>query len=234
MSSPVTLDNPICVALDSDDADRVRALARATRDAVGMYKIGLTAYVAHGATLVGDLATQRPVFLDLKLHDIPMQVEGAARAAARTGASFVTVHALGGSEMVAAAVAGAGATNVLAVTVLTSLSAQDLNSLGIGRSPAELVPRLADAALTAGASGLVCSAHEVAHLRDRFGPRDGGGPLLVVPGIRDAADSRDDQRRTMSARAAVDAGADIVVIGRPITGSDDPAQAARSLLEGLE
>lgn len=232
MSTPVAIDNPICVALDSDDAERVRAWARATRATVGMYKVGLTAYIAHGASLVTELAAQRPVFLDLKLHDIPAQVEGAARAAARTGASFITAHALGGPAMVAAAVNGAEATNVLAVTVLTSLSADDLNSLGIERSPADLVMKLSHAALEAGAAGLVCSPHEVAALRARFGARVDGGPLLVVPGIRDVP-ADDDQRRTMSARDTVAAGADIVVIGRPITASDDPAGAARAILEGL-
>ncbi|MDQ3964403.1 MAG: orotidine-5'-phosphate decarboxylase [Actinomycetota bacterium] len=233
MKSSVAIDNPICVALDSSDAERVRELARATRPTVGLFKVGLTAYVAHGATLVTELAAERPVFLDLKLHDIPAQVEGAARAAADTGASFVTAHALGGPAMISAAVNGAGETNVLAVTVLTSLSAEDLNALGIERSPADLVMKLAHTALEAGASGLVCSSHEVAALRDRFGRRAEGGPLLVVPGIRDAP-TDDDQRRTMSAKGAVDAGADIVVIGRPITASDDPEQAARTILESLE
>lgn len=233
MSSPVTIDNPICVALDSSDRERILELARATRASVGMYKVGLTAYVSHGAGIVTELSAHRPVFMDLKLHDIPVQVEGAARAAARTGAAFVTVHALGGPAMVGAAVNGAGATNVLAVTVLTSLGTEDLMSLGIERSPADLVMKLAHSALDAGAAGLVCSPHEVAALRARFGARDDGGPLLVVPGIRDAPENRDDQRRTMSASAAVAAGADVVVIGRPITGSDDPAGAAQAILEGL-
>ena len=233
MSSPVTIDNPICVALDSSDRERILELARATRANVGMYKVGLTAYISYGAEIVTELSVDRPVFLDLKLHDIPVQVEGAARAAAQTGAAFVTVHALGGPAMVGAAVNGAGATNVLAVTVLTSLSAEDLNSLGIERSPSDLVMKLAHAALEAGAAGLVCSPHEVAALRERFGPRADGGPLLVVPGIRDVP-TDDDQRRTMSASTAVTAGADVVVIGRPITGADDPARAAQDILEGLQ
>lgn len=232
MSSPVTIENPVCVALDSSERERVLDLASATRPSVGMYKVGLTAYVAHGAALVKELSAQRPVFLDLKLHDIPVQVEGAARAAADTGAAFVTVHASGGPAMVAAAVAGTDATNVLAVTVLTSLSAADLNATGVERSPADLVMKLAHVALEAGAAGLVCSPQEVAALRDRFGTRDDGGPLLVVPGIR-TVPVNDDQVRTMSARAAMDAGADIVVIGRPITGADDPGQAAQTILEGL-
>lgn len=232
MSSLPTLDNPICVALDSSERDELSRLARVTYENVGMFKVGLTAYVAYGAPLVTELRAQRPVFLDLKLHDIPIQVEGAARAAAATGASFLTVHALGGRAMVKAAVTGAGATNVLAVTVLTSLGTEDLHSMGIDRSPADLVMKLAHTALDAGAAGLVCSPQEVAALRDRFGSSDSGGPLLVVPGIRDVPGD-DDQRRTMSARDAIDAGADVIVVGRPITGAADPADAALSMLQGL-
>ncbi|MDQ4065006.1 MAG: orotidine-5'-phosphate decarboxylase [Actinomycetota bacterium] len=207
-------------------------LAHATAPSVGLLKIGLTAFVAHGRDLVTDLADLRPVFLDLKLHDIPVQVAGAMRAAAATGAAFVTVHAAGGTEMIRAAVESAGATRVLAVTVLTSLDADALRALGFNAQPDELVADLAAAALDAGAHGLVCSSHEVAGLRSRFGAVADGGPFLVVPGIRDGT-AGDDQRRTASAAAARAAGADILVVGRPITAAPDPAAAARALATSL-
>lgn len=229
MTHSSEIANPICVALDSDDRDRVVELARLTAPHVGLLKIGLTAFVAHGRDLVRELAALRPVFLDLKLHDIPAQVGGAMRAAADSGADFVTVHASGGTEMVRAAVEASGSTRVLAVTVLTSLDRPALAALGLRADPEELVVGLARAAIDAGADGLVCSPHEVALLRARFGPVDAGGPLLVVPGIRANGASADDQKRTASATEAIAAGADVLVVGRPITAAPDPAAAARSL-----
>ena len=203
-------------------------LARATAPHVGLLKVGLTAFVAHGHALVRELKGLRPVFLDLKLHDIPVQVAGAIRAARASGADLVTVHASGGQEMIRAAVNAANGTSVLAVTVLTSLDRAALTALGLHVEPQELVSSLAAAAIDAGADGLVCSPQEVAQLRARFGTRDNGGPLLVVPGIR-ATRPADDQKRTASAPEAIAAGADVLVIGRPITAASDPAAAARAL-----
>jgi orotidine-5'-phosphate decarboxylase len=135
--------------------------------------------------------------------------------------------------MVAAAVDAAENLKILAVTVLTSLRAPDLASLGIAGSPEEAVLRLADMALDAGAAGLVCSGREAAMLRERFGPASSGGPVLVVPGIRLAAGPSTDQQRTFGPRAAVEAGSDLIVVGRPITGASNPGAAARSILEQL-
>jgi orotidine-5'-phosphate decarboxylase len=224
-----TLENPICVALDSPDQDTLLATARATKDHVGVFKIGLTAFASGGPRIVKELSAERPVFLDLKLHDIPMQVEGAVEAVAASGARYTTVHASGGPEMLRAAARAAGDVVVLAVTVLTSLADAELRAVGISGSTEDAVVRLAEIALDAGVPGLVCSPLELDVLRSRFGPSNAGGPLLVVPGIRGEGAGEDDQRRTLSARAAIDRGADMIVVGRPITASGDPAGAARAL-----
>ena len=223
------IDNPICVALDSPDQDTLLGIARSTKEYVGVYKIGLTAFASGGPRLVQMLSADRPVFLDLKLHDIPMQVAGAVAAVGASGARFTTVHASGGAAMLSAAARAAGDVVVLAVTVLTSLDKDDLADVGISGSTEDAVVRLADLALNAGVPGLVCSPLELDVLRDRFGVRSAGGPLLVVPGIRSSAADDDDQRRTLSAREAIDRGADMIVVGRPITASGDPASAARAL-----
>lgn len=215
-------DPPICLALDLTDRDAIDDLAHRTAAHVGMFKVGLTAFVAHGHDLVRELGELRPVFLDLKFHDIPTQVEGAVRAARASGARMLTIHAGGGSKMIEAAVrASEDELIVLAVTVLTSLDAKDLSDMGVAGEPSEQVRRLADVALAAGAHGLVCSPHEVADLRRRVGP----GPAIVVPGIR-AGGSDDDQKRTMGPEEAIALGADLLVVGRPISEAADPAASA--------
>ncbi|HWC14395.1 MAG TPA: orotidine-5'-phosphate decarboxylase [Actinomycetota bacterium] len=229
----LTLDNPICVPLDFAERARVVATAGAVAPHVGMLKIGLTTFISDGRGLVEELSSLRPVFLDLKLHDIPMQVEGAMAAVAATGAAYTTVHSLGGADMVRTAVEASGETLVLAVTILTSIDAPDLERAGITGSPEDAVLRLAAVALEGGAPGLVCSPREVAALRDRFGRRADGGPLLVVPGIRSSDAAPDDQRRTLGARQALEAGADVIVVGRPITAAADPARAAAALSQKL-
>ncbi|MFP5298024.1 MAG: orotidine-5'-phosphate decarboxylase [Actinomycetota bacterium] len=228
-----SLKNPICLALDSRDPDRVATLASATQDHVGMFKVGLTAFVSFGSYLSSSLAAQRPVFLDLKLHDIPAQVSGAIRAVADTGASLVTIHASGGAEMVKAAADAAGDVTILAVTILTSLDDPGLSEIGMTPPAEKAVLTLAELALSNGAHGLVCSALEVEAIRARFGPHDRGGPLLVVPGIRPSGSDVGDQRRTMTPREALAAGADVLVIGRPITEAPDPAEAARRIVEEI-
>lgn len=223
-------ENPICAALDTPDEETFRSLVGELAPHVGVFKVGLTAHVALGGDALREAARHRPVFLDLKLHDIPVQVAGAVRAAAATGASLLTVHASGGSAMIAAAVEAAPAdVTVVAVTVLTSLSDEDLSSLGMGSSVDKQVLGLAEVAIGSGAGGLVCSPLEVGALRARLGPE----PLLVVPGIRPAGASSADQKRTLGPREALEAGADLLVVGRPLTGASDPAAAAAGLLEEL-
>lgn len=230
----MNLHTPICVALDQRDPDEVARVASGVQPYVGLFKIGLTTFVSFGSYLTRSLAAQRPVFLDLKLHDIPAQVAGAVASVPETGAGLVTVHAAGGADMVRAAVEAAGETvEILAVTVLTSLDQAALDRIGLTGSPKEAVLRLADLALNSGAHGLVCSPQEVADIRSRFGSRDEDGPLLVVPGIRPHGSEAGDQRRTLTPREAVDAGADIIVVGRPITSASDPAIAAKDIAEEI-
>jgi orotidine-5'-phosphate decarboxylase len=230
---PVSLENPVCVALDLPDADAIREMALKVEEHVGVFKIGLTAFAGAGPALVSELGARRPVFVDLKLHDIPAQVSGAVAAIADGGASYATIHASGGSDMIRAAVDAADGVTILSVTVLTSLDSAQLQRIGFSGNAQSTVLRLAEEALQAGSPGLVCSPLEITSLRTEFGARDAGGPLLVVPGIRSHGAARDDQRRTLSARDAVEAGADMIVVGRPITAATDPTEAARGIQEEL-
>ena len=218
-------ENPLVVALDVSDPRRAESLARAVGPTVGMVKVGLELFTAHGPACVVRIRSIAPVFLDLKLHDIPTTVERAARNAARLGVATLTVHAMGGEAMVAAAVRGAAQGSeeaghaspaVLAVTVLSSLSGESL------ASPASL----AFEARAAGAAGAVVSGEDVAVVREATGEEF----CLVVPGIRPAGSNGHDQIRILTPEEALDAGADYLVIGRPITGANDPAAAARSIL----
>lgn len=228
------MSSRLCIALDRPDAVSIMRLAAETQEHAGVFKLGLTAIYGAGAGLVADLKQVRPVFVDAKLHDIPAQVAGATSAIGELGGSYVTVHASGGHEMVAAAVAAAPpGLLVLAVTVLTSLDDDELARLGMTAPVQRTVLGLAERALDAGAHGLVCSPLEVAALRSRFGARERGGPLLVVPGIRPAGSDPGDQRRTLTPGAALEAGADLLVVGRPVTEAPDPAAAARALSKEL-
>jgi orotidine-5'-phosphate decarboxylase len=221
----------LAVALDLSEREEILRMAAVLRDRVGVAKIGLEAFVTHGPALVSEvLALGVPVFLDLKLHDIPNTVERAARGAARLGVSMLTVHASGGEAMLRAAVAGActatPAPAVLAVTVLTSLDDAALASLGIAGGAAGRTAAWAELARECGCAGVVCSAREAAALRAALGP----GFLLVTPGVRPAGGEAGDQRRVATPREAVAAGADLLVVGRPITGAPDPAAAADAVL----
>jgi orotidine-5'-phosphate decarboxylase len=225
--------NPIIAALDTTDLATAQSWARTLGDRVGMLKLGLAFFLAQGPAGVRAVTTA-PVFLDLKLHDIPNTVAGAVSAVLPLGAAMVTLHAAGGSAMIEAArraaeTAGPARPKLLAVTVLTSLSAQALAETGVDATPRAQVLRLAKLALAAGADGLVCSPLEVAMLRDEIGPE----PLLVVPGIRPAGAPAGDQARTLTPREAMAAGADWLVIGRPITGAADPASAATAISADL-
>jgi orotidine-5'-phosphate decarboxylase len=228
------LMNPVYVALDTTDIDYARQLAERVRGSVGGLKLGLEFFNAHGPDGVRSFeGCGLPIFLDLKLHDIPNTVAGAARAAASLGVSLLNVHAQGGSAMMRAALEAAKSvspsTKVIAVTILTSLSDADLLSIGMIPAIADQVVRLATLARQCGLDGVVCSAHEIARLRKELGP----DILLVVPGIRPAGSALGDQRRVMGPTEALDAGADILVIGRPITAASDPALAARSIAQNL-
>ena len=226
----------ICAALDVPDPSAARALAEKLAGHVGILKLGLELFVAHGrAALDAVRGFGLPIFLDLKLHDIPQTAEAAARGAAALGARLITCHAAGGAEMVAACKRGleAGAQSadeqpplLLAVTVLTSLGDDDLKQIGlVGPAPAA-VERLGRLALEAGANGLVCSPQEVRSLRASLG----AGPLLVVPGIRPASNGGpDDQKRVGTPAATVRAGADLLVVGRPLRDAKDPAAAADAI-----
>jgi orotidine-5'-phosphate decarboxylase len=191
--------------------------------------VGLTLFAAHGPEALFEVGQHGRVFCDLKLHDIPTQVRGAARSLASKGVWLTTVHASGGRAMVAAAVEGAAAagsgTLVAAVTVLTSLDASELVLVGFGSDPAAQVLRLASLAVGAGAQALVCSPQEVAAVRAELGP----GVLLVTPGVRPAGGDLGDQSRVATPAAAVAAGADYLVVGRPITASSDPRAAAETI-----
>jgi orotidine-5'-phosphate decarboxylase len=227
----MTPSDRVCAALDFPTWERAEPFARAVAPAVGMLKVGLELFTAEGPAVVrAAAALGRPVFLDLKLHDIPNTVEGAARSAAATGASLLTVHAAGGAEMIAAAVRGAGAgVRVLAVTVLTSLDAGALRAIGLDGPPEAAVVRLARLAVAAGAGGVVCSPNEVAQVRAAVG----AGPLLVVPGVRPPGAARGDQARVATPAQAVGAGADVIVVGRPLRDAPDPLAAARQIAASL-
>lgn len=229
--APIDLANPLCVALDVSDPAACVRLAGSVAPATGLLKIGLTSFAAGGPALVAEIRALGPVFLDLKLHDIPAQVGGAVEAIADLGVVCTTVHASGGSAMLSAAAdAGNGRVAILAVTLLTSLTDADLSKLGVEAGAEKQVLRLGEVALESGVDGLVCSPREVGALRGRFGPRDRGGPLLVVPGIRPTGSAANDQQRVMTPREAMELGADVIVVGRPITGAADPTVAAQALV----
>ena len=222
--------SPIFVAIDTADLARARDVARAVRAVAGGIKLGLEFFAANGpsgVTELGELGL--PIFLDLKLHDIPNTVAKAVQALRPLEPAILTVHAAGGRSMLEGAKAAAPpATKVVAVTVLTSLDETDLAAAGIHGSPADQVERLAALAQSAGLDGIVCSGEEVAAAR-RAWP-DG---FFVVPGVRPDATNSADQKRTVTPRAAIDDGASILVIGRPITEADDPSAAVRSIAATL-
>ncbi len=226
--------NPIIVALDLPTAEQAVAVARSVAPHVGAFKIGLG--LLHGpgpATIDALVRLERPVFADAKLHDIPSQVERAAERLGNHGARWVTAHISGGQEMLEAAVAGlqkgAGfaAAGILGVSVLTSLSGVDLERIGIGRTPGQLVGRMSKVAMQARCEGVVCSPQELNVVRQ-------AAPELVrvTPGIR-PVDRDDDQERVATPEEAIERGANFLVIGRPITAAEDPARAAETILTSI-
>lgn len=218
--------NPVYVGLDTPDIAHAERLARAVRPYVGGLKLGLEFFAANGPPGVRRLGEiGLPLFLDLKLHDIPNTVAGALRALDGLPVAIVNVHAGGGAAMMqAAAAARPKGAQIIAVTVLTSLDDADLAQMGVADGAAAQVGRLAALARAAGLDGVVCSPREVGALAEAW-PRG----LLVVPGIRPAGSNVGDQKRVMTPADALRAGASILVIGRPITASPDPAAAAAAI-----
>ena len=218
--------SPIYVALDTPDLERAKLIAQRVRHHVGGIKLGLEFFMANGRQGVHEMATiGLPIFLDLKFHDIPNTVGKAIQALRPLNPAVLTVHASGGRAMLEDAKAAAPAgTKVVAVTVLTSLDASDLRSVGLSADPHEQVVRLTELAKSAGIDGIVCSGEEVKAAHDTW--KDG---FFVVPGVRPANGFAGDQKRVVTPRTALDAGASILVVGRPITQAADPDMAAREI-----
>lgn len=224
------MSNPLYVAIDTPYLDDALALAKKVKNHVGGVKLGLEFFCAnghHGVHEVQKLGL--PIFLDLKLHDIPNTVAKAMQAIHTLEPAIVTIHAGGGRAMMEDAKAAAGAhTKVVGVTVLTSLDGDDLTSMGVSGDPHAQVERLAGLAQEAGLDGIVCSGHEVKAARKAW--KDG---YFVVPGLRPAGAAMGDQKRAVTPRQARDDGASVLVIGRPITKAEDPDEAARAIVGTL-
>ncbi len=220
------MSNPIYLALDLPRLDAALALAQKVKGHVGGLKLGLEFFCAHGHHGVHEVAkVGLPIFLDLKLHDIPNTVAGAMQSIHVLEPAIVTVHASGGRAMMEDAKAAAGEhCKVVAVTVLTSLDDSDMVTMGVAGTAYDQALRLADLAQEAGLDGIVCSGHEVGAIHKRW--KNG---FFVVPGLRPAEGKLGDQKRAVTPRAARDAGASVLVIGRPISRAEDPVAAARAI-----
>lgn len=240
MTIPPRPTDRIFVALDMADVAGARAMAAQVAGLAGGVKLGLEFFMAQGPAGIRAAmdGLELPLFLDVKLHDIPNTVAGAVRSVAPLAPGFLTVHAAGGPAMLRAAADAAGEAadrlgvprmKILAVTVLTSLNEQDLEAVGQRGPVADQVLRLAETARAAGVDGIVCSPAEIAPVRQRLGRE----LILMVPGIRPAWAAANDQKRIMTPREAVEAGADHLVIGRPITAVPHPAEAARRIAAEL-
>jgi orotidine-5'-phosphate decarboxylase len=233
-------NNRIIFALDVGDMDSARHWIRTLMGHVGWFKVGLELFTAVGpdvVKLVKDSGIK--CFLDLKLHDIPNTVAGAVKSAVRTGADMMTIHLSGGRAMVTAALTaaqeesealGAGRPKIAGVSVLTSLSAEDLKEIGIDKAPSEQVLHLARFAASCGADGMVCSAEDLAHIRPNV-PRT---LMLITPGIRPGWSQKGDQKRIATPSSALQAGADLLVIGRPISDAEDPVLAVQQITSEME
>ena len=223
---------PVAVALDTADLETAVGGAAAAGPHLRTVKVGLELFLRCGHDAVRkcrEASGGREVFLDLKLHDIPNTVAGAARAVAELAPTYLTVHASGGPDMVRAAVDALPETLVVGVTVLTSLSAEQLAAVGFADAPRDAVRRLAALAVQGGARALVCSPLEVADVRREVGP----GVRLITPGVRPAGGATGDQSRVATPAQALADGADLLVVGRPITGAPDVERAARELAGSL-
>lgn len=222
--------SPIYVAIDTPDLAQATKLAKAVKKHAGGLKLGLEFFAANGPDGVGELAhLGLPIFLDLKLHDIPNTVAKAIHALRPLEPAVLTVHGAGGRAMLEDAKAAAPAgTKVVAVTVLTSLDEDDLAATGVNGNPHQQVERLAALARSAGLDGIVCSGNEIKAARKAW-----PSGFFVVPGVRLEANGNADQKRVITPRKAMDAGASILVIGRPVTGAADPDEALRAIAATL-
>jgi len=219
---------PVALALDAPDLDTACAWANAVNGVFSHVKVGLETYLRDGAVGLAEIRAAAPdcaLFLDLKIHDIPNTMAGAARSVAALAPDILTVHAAAGPAGIEAVATALPDTRVAAVTVLTSLSGLDLTSLGVSGTPEQVVMRWARLAVAAGARAVVSSAQEVATLHALLGP----GPLLITPGIRPAGAERADQQRVVTPADAITAGAGLLVVGRPVTHAGDPRAAARAI-----
>jgi orotidine-5'-phosphate decarboxylase len=220
----------VALALDVPDLDAARRLIEQTSDHVGVFKVGLELFIARGPAAVEAVhEAGAQCFLDLKLHDIPATMGRAVERASSMGVAYLTVHAASGREALEAAQTRAGSTRLLAVTVLTSLDARALHAIGLEGGPHVAADRFAKLAWEAGVRGFVTSARECASLRAALGK----DALLVTPGIRPAGSEAGDQKRVMTPVDAIDAGADLLVIGRPIRDASDPGAAARDIVQQI-
>jgi orotidine-5'-phosphate decarboxylase len=230
----MTPTDRLVFAMDVDSPDRARSLADSLAGHVGVFKVGLELFLRsalHGVDIVGELGERGGVFLDLKLHDIPATVKRAMKvAAAKGGIRFVTVHTSEGPSALRVCVEEASPIGALGVTVLTSVPAQDLPYLGFAVDLDELVLRRARWAAGSGCAGVVCSGHEAARVREACG----ADLVIVTPGIRPSWQAEaHDQKRVMTPARAIEAGADMLVVGRPIRDADDPADAARRIVDEI-
>jgi len=230
----------LIIALDVDTPSKALDLVKQLRDIAGMFKVGSQLFTSAGPQIVRDILGQDlKVFLDLKFHDIPHQVAGAARSAAELGVSLFTVHASGGSEMMKRAVDSVNEvaektghrSAVLAISVLTSVDATILSQIGVASSPAESVLRLAQLAEAAGVDGVVASPQEIENIRRTMSKPEF---LIVTPGIRWSENEPEDQKRVATPAAAISAGASYLVVGRPITGASAPLEAAHAIVEEMK
>ncbi len=225
-------ENPIIVALDYPNAKQTESFLQNIQGYPCKLKVGLELFIAEGPSFVEKLVKNgHQVFLDLKLHDIPNTVASACKSASSLGVWMMTLHALGGANMLQAARESISSAsqkiNLVAVTVLTSMDQQQLNGVGIKRSPSESVLTLAETAMAVNMDGLVCSVHEVAEIRKKWGVQ----PMIVTPGIRLQSDQLHDQSRVATPQQAHDVGASYIVVGRPITRAVDPIATMNQYLE---
>ena len=231
------MNSPIILAVDTDNLDIAKSWVASTTPYVGFFKLGLEFFLKFGIEGVTQILkeTDRKIFLDLKLHDIPNTVGSAAQQVLSISPEFLTVHASGGPAMISAAVKALPDTKITAVTILTSLDQKDLEAIGYIGTPSERASALALLAVDAGAKAIVSSPHEIQTIRTAIGKR----ALIITPGVRpnlnlessQQSNISDDQKRTMDPKSALSAGADYLVIGRPITASKDVVTAAKSILE---